>query len=124
MKIRNAIVILALSQVSGQAFAQSDAPPVKMTYSNTPTGKGNPNTIACRAPQKLAGSRMFGPEICKTNAVWAQYTKDGMDVAADGLRDVPSEKQRSLNPRACRSISSAGGGASNGMITNFSMLCD
>ncbi len=124
MKIHIATAFLAVSLMSGQAFAQSDAPPAKTIYAKTPTGEGDPNAISCRAPQKLTGSRMLGPEVCKLNAVWAQYAKDGMDVSADGRFDVPSEKQRSINPRACRSISSAGGGASNAMGTNFTMLCD
>lgn len=139
MKIRAVIAVVAVSCAAGQGHAFANIfsgkparvpveapapPPAKTIYSNTPTGQGSPNAIACRAPQKLVGSRMMGPEVCKPNAVWAQYRKDGMDVSADGLHDVPSEKHRSLNPRACRSISSAGGGASTGMTTNFTMLCD
>ena len=91
---------------------------------STPDGKGDPGAITCRPPQRLAESRMMGPEVCKTNAVWAQYAKDGMEVAADGIHDVPSEKFRSLNPRVCRPATMGGGGTSNAMTTNFSMICD
>lgn len=123
--MQTAIVFLGLSLICGQAAAHGDAPPpAKTIYANTPTGQGDPAAVSCRAPQKLAESRMRGPQVCKTNAVWAQYAKDGMDVSADGRFDVPSEKQRSLTPRACRSISSAGSGATSAMGTNFSMLCD
>ena len=116
MKIRVAFVFAAMSLIPGQMLAQANPA--------TPNGEGDPTAVTCRSPQKLPGSRMLGPEVCKTNAVWARYAKDGMDVSADGRFDVPSEKQRSLNPRACRSISSAGTGASSGMGTNFTMLCD
>lgn len=123
MKLHLAVMLLAVGVVSGPAQGQTETPPPKV-YPRTPSGEGDPNEVACRAPQKLASSRMLGPQVCKSNAEWAQYAKDGMDVSADGKFDVPSEKQRSLNPRACRSISSAGGGASSAMGTNFTMLCD
>jgi hypothetical protein len=123
MRNAAALAILVLSGAAAGAQTAPDAAPAK-SYSTTPDGRGDPGAITCRPPQKLVNSRMMGPEVCKTNAVWAQYAKDGMDVAADGVHDVPSEKFRSLNPRACRSISSSGGGASNAMTTNFSMICD
>ena len=125
MKVRNLVAVLALgfAAAQGQALAQTQAPPAK-TYMATPDGKGDPNAITCRPPQKLVSSRMMGPEVCKTNAVWAQYAKDGMEVAADGIHDVPSEKFRSLNPRVCRPATMGGCGTSAAMTTNFSMICD
>ena len=102
------------------AFAQSPA----KTYSNHPSGEGNPYAYTCRPPQLLPRSRLLGPEVCKTNAVWAQYRRDGMDVAADGTRDVQSERWRSVNPPACRPATMGGGGTLGAAQTNFSVICE
>ncbi len=59
------------------------------TYAAFPTGEGDPETITCRPPRPLPNSRLDGPEVCKQNSVWAQYRRDGMDVAPDGVHDVP-----------------------------------
>ena len=93
-------------------------------YSNTPDGKGDALAITCRPPQKLPGQRLLGPEVCKTNEVWARYAKDGMEVSADGIHDVPAEKFRSLNPRACHPATMGGGGTGGAFSTNFSQICD
>ena len=91
---------------------------------HTPTGEGDPDTMVCRAPQQVPGSRLSGPQVCKTNAVWARYRKDGMDVAPDGVHDVPSEKYRSAHPMACRPATAGGSSASNAMQTNLGMVCE
>lgn len=91
---------------------------------HTPTGEGLPELVVCRAPQPLPGSRLVGPRVCRTNAVWAQYHRDGMDVAPDGIHDVASEKYRSLHQSACRPASAGGSSASNAMQTNIGMICD
>ena len=49
-----------------------------------PRGDGDPDAVTCRAPQALPSSRLPGPEICKTNRVWAQLRADGKDVSPDG----------------------------------------
>ena len=104
------------------ALAQTVGP--AKTYSDSPTDQGGPYAITCRPPQALPGSRLLGPEVCKTNAVWARYRRDGMDVAPDGIHDVQSEKWRSINPQACHPVNMGGGSTSNAMVTNFTMLCD
>ena len=104
------------------ALARSVVP--GQTYSDSPTGEGAPLAITCRPPQVQPNSRLPGPEVCKTNAVWARYRKDGMDVAADGIHDVPSEKKRNINPQACRPATMGGGGTGGAMTTNFSMICE
>jgi hypothetical protein len=96
-------------------------PPV---MAQTPSGEGDPDAVSCRPPQILPGTRRRGPEVCKTNRVWAQYRKDGMDVAADGIHDVASEKWRSTNPMACRAATAGGSGTSTANQTNFSMICE
>jgi hypothetical protein len=92
--------------------------------SQSPDGAGDPNAITCRPPQVQAGTRLLGPEVCKVNSVWAQYRKDGMEVAADGIHDVHSEKWRSTNPQACHPATMGGGNTSTQMGTIFSMICE
>lgn len=89
----------------------------------TPDGAGDPLAISCRPPQQLPGSRLYGPKVCKTNAVWAQYKKDGMDVAPDGIHDVPSEKWRSINQPVCNNAPHGSGSTTNAMQTNFTPTC-
>lgn len=92
--------------------------------SSTPSGEGDPAQMVCRAPQALPGSRLLGPRVCKTNAVWAQYRKDGMDVAPDGIHDLASEKFRSSHPLACRPATAGGSSASTMNQANFGMICE
>ena len=89
-----------------------------------PDGSGDPNTITCRAPQLLPRSRLVGPEVCKTNATWARYRKDGMVVSADGRYDVPSEKWRTINPPTCHPATMGSSNTSNAMSTNLSSICE
>ena len=114
MKALAAAFLLALA---APAFAQPGR-------SASPDGTGDPNAITCRPPQPRPESRLPGPEVCKTNAVWAQYRKDGMDVAADGIHDVHSEKWRSTAPQACHPVNMGGSGTTTANLTNFSMLCE
>jgi hypothetical protein len=114
MRVLPVFTVLVLFAVA--ANAADDA--------HTPAGDGAPELVVCRAPQQLPGSRLTGPRVCRTNAVWAQYRRDGMDVAPDGIHDVQSEKYRSLHQGACRPASAGGSSASNAMQTNIGMICD
>lgn len=100
---------MAAAQTEAQTAAQTatEKSPPMMDY---PTGEGDPDAVTCRMPQPQTNSRLRGPKVCKTNAVWAQYRKDGMDVSADGGLDVPSEKSRSLYASSCQMV---GGGSVN-----------
>ena len=49
-----------------------------------PTGQGDPDAVTCRVPQILPGSRLAGPEVCKTNRVWAAMRAQHKDVSPDG----------------------------------------
>jgi hypothetical protein len=109
-----------LSGAPAQAIVTAPA----TVYSNNPNGEGDPNAITCRPPQTLLRSRLRGPEVCKTNAVWAQYRKDGMDVAADGIHDVASEKWRTIIPQVCHPATMGGSGTTNMNQANFSMICE
>jgi hypothetical protein len=106
--------LLMVMAIGGSALAQ----PAK-TYSKNPTGEGDPEAITCRPPMQLESSRLLGPEVCKPNAEWAQYAKDGMTVSADGRRDVPAR-----NTRSCQMVGSGGGGATNGAVLSTTMKCD
>jgi hypothetical protein len=119
LKVCNALLIAGLMLPASPASAQAPAREI----ATTPTGEGNPDGITCRPPQQLPGSRLLGPEVCKSNALWAQYRKDGMDVAADGIHDVPSEKTRSTNPMSCRPAFSGGGGTSTNQM-NMGTVCN
>ena len=113
MKI--ALGLLVLMAVGGGAGL---AQPAK-TYSKNPTGEGDPEAITCRPPLPLENSRLLGPEVCKPNAEWAQYLKDGMTVSADGRRDVPIKTATS-----CRSVGGGGGGATGGGAMSTQMRCE
>ena len=54
----------------------------------TPTGEGDPDAVTCRVPQLLPGSRLPGPEVCKTNSVWAKLRAEGQDISPDGTRVI------------------------------------
>src|SRR4051812_30416406 len=85
----------------------------------SPTGEGDPNAISCRPPQLIAGSRLRGPQVCRPNRVWAQYLRDGMDVAPDGIHDMPRSKAKSLT---CQTV--GGGGGNTGMAQNGATVCE
>lgn len=51
---------------------------------NTPSGVGDPDTTVCRAPQRIAGSDQFGPQVCLHNYEWWKVAMDGKDVTPDG----------------------------------------
>jgi hypothetical protein len=119
-----AFVLLSAPAFAEPAAAPADAQPAAKSYAGTPTGEGDPNAITCRPPQTLPGERLKGPEVRRTNAQWAQYRKDGMDVAADGIHFQPSEKMRSINPQACHPATMGGGGTSAMAQANFSLVCE
>jgi hypothetical protein len=117
-----ALCVPAMAETPGQGATVAVVPsPVSR---DTPDGNGDPLAIACRKPQVLPGSRLLGPEVCKLNAVWARYKRDGMDVAADGIHDVPSERWRSISPQPCRPATMGSGSTSTLMGTNFSVICE
>jgi hypothetical protein len=120
MRLLVAAVILALC---APALAQT-APVASRVNAVSPSGEGEPNAITCRPPQTVPGSRLLGPEVCRTNAVWAQYRKDGVELTADGAHYAPSEKRRSINMQNCRTPGFTGGGTSNQMTASFGMVCD
>lgn len=101
---RAVLLTLCLLAIASAAGAQSAA---DKTYAAFPTGDGDPDAITCRPPQPLPDSRLRGPEVCKKNAVWARYRRDGMDVASDGIHDVAFGGKNGIN---C-SVTATPGGA-------------
>jgi hypothetical protein len=51
---------------------------------DTPSGEGDPNTIVCRAPQRIADGGQLGPQACGHNYEWKQLAINGKDLAPDG----------------------------------------
>jgi len=88
----------------------------------SPTGEGDPDQVTCRAPQQMPNSRLLGPRVCRSNATWARYHRDGMDIAPDGIHDTADEKYRSTHPRSCHA--SGGGSSGTSMATGLGMTCD
>jgi hypothetical protein len=66
------------------------ADPVVMP--DTPSGTGDPNTMVCRASQRISDGDQLGPKICGYNHEWWQLTAHGKDLAPDGtVIDRPME---------------------------------
>jgi beta-lactamase regulating signal transducer with metallopeptidase domain len=79
------------------------------------------DTLVCRRPQQLAGSRFLGPRVCLQQSEWQALADRGKDIAPDGrtLIDLAAfEKDRSLNAPSCRQTV-MGAGASTAGTTNF-----
>ena len=104
--------------------APAEAVGVAPQVSAMPTGEGEPFLVTCRPPQTLPGSRLKGPEVCKTNQVWAQYRRDGMEPAADGIHDVRGEKWRSIHPPVCHPATMGGGSTVAMGYAVFTPICD
>jgi hypothetical protein len=66
------------------AGAASDAATEPVVMANTPSGAGDPNTVVCRAPQRIADGGQFGPESCGHNYEWLKLAMNGKDLAPDG----------------------------------------
>ena len=110
------MLLLSLALIAAPALAQDKS------YSVFPTGEGDPDAITCRPPQRTAGDRLPGPEVCKKNSVWAQYRRDGMDVAPDGKHDITLKSDNRGPGRNCRNVGGAGGATGGGAVLN--MTCD
>ena len=80
--------------------------------SRHPDGTGDPDATTCRPPQPLPGSRMMGPQVCKTNSQWALLRKNGQDISPDGSQIISEARAG-----ATMSCTTAGGGASGGGMT-------
>ncbi|HEX4178481.1 MAG TPA: M56 family metallopeptidase, partial [Rhizomicrobium sp.] len=49
-----------------------------------PQGNGDPDSVTCRIPETLPGSRLPGPRVCQTNRQWASLRARHEDITPDG----------------------------------------
>ena len=110
------LLILSLLMLTAPAWAQDKS------YAAFPTGEGDPDAVTCRPPQRIQGERLPGPEVCKKNSVWAQYRRDGMDVAPDGKHDITLRASNVGPGRNCHPVGGAGGSTGGG--ANVNMVCE
>ncbi|MDB5734151.1 MAG: hypothetical protein JWP16_1183 [Alphaproteobacteria bacterium] len=102
--------------VPAAPVASTDAPSSlqQVVVAITPTGQGNPDAVTCRLPQTLPGSRLPGPEVCRTNQVWASLRERGAEISADGhsIYIVDEfQRRRILSGQNCRNTGISGGGS-------------
>jgi hypothetical protein len=91
--------------------AQPAAPPAQPTAKEvvlalSPTGDGDPEAVTCRVPQQLPGSRLPGPQVCKTNRVWAELRANREEISPDGKMIVYLDdfrRQKAGEPN-CRDV--------------------
>lgn len=119
--MRGTILLVCALLLASPALAQTPALTEK-EVSGQPTGEGDPQEVVCRRPMPIPNRRLMGPRVCKKNAVWAQYREDGMEVSADGTRDIPAGK----STQNCRAqAGGAGGGGSTSMARSMgSIVCE
>jgi hypothetical protein len=72
--------------VSTAPLAQPAAKQVLLALD--PMGEGDPDAVTCRVPQRLPGSRLPGPQVCRTNRVWASLRAQREDISPDGAMIV------------------------------------
>lgn len=87
----------------------------------SPAASAASDTLVCRRPQQLAGSRFMGPRVCLHQSEWQTLANRGKDVAPDGrtLIDLAAfEKDRSLNAPSCRQTV-MGAGATTAVSATF-----
>ena len=69
-----------------------------------PQGNGDPDSVTCRLPEALPGSRLPGPRVCQTNRQWAELRARHEDIAPDGqsvIRPDGSEEHAGYLVRNC-----------------------
>jgi len=81
--------IIADQQVSPDASAKPKEADEPVVMANTPGGESDPNTIVCRAPQRIAVTNQFGEEACGHNYEWKKLALSGKDLAPDDKTLIP-----------------------------------
>jgi hypothetical protein len=66
-----------------------------------PRGEGDPDAVTCRLPQALPGSRLTGPEVCKTNRIWAELRAQGRQISPDGRTLMATAQRFGGQPAIC-----------------------
>jgi hypothetical protein len=113
------VAVEATSQPSSEAPAPDIAPPAaamasvppspppaakQVMIALNPMGDGDPDAVTCRVPQTLPGSRLPGPQVCKSNREWAALRANRQDISPDGtmivyLEDFQRQKAIASNCR-------------------------
>jgi beta-lactamase regulating signal transducer with metallopeptidase domain len=73
--------------VASAASSITPAPPAAVKdvlVALYPQGNGEPDSLTCRSPEALPGSRLPGPKVCQTNRRWASLRARREDIAPDG----------------------------------------
>jgi beta-lactamase regulating signal transducer with metallopeptidase domain len=70
-----------------------------------PSGKGDPDAVICRVPRYLPGSRLKGPEVCKTNRIWALLRTQQWEIGPDGVSLISTAN--TVKPRTLASLAAA-----------------
>lgn len=61
------------------------------------------DTIVCRPPQQLRGSRLLGPQVCMPRQEWDRLAAQGLQLMPDGRTIAAGyEREHSLNAPSCR----------------------
>ena len=86
-----------------------------------PQGNGDPDSVTCRSPEPLPGSRLPGPRVCQTNRQWASLRARHEDITPDGAGIIlpdGSERQAGFAALNCarESITSTGPGISTAIF--------
>ena len=108
----------AMPEVAGKTVPQSTSISAKAPVIDT-------DTVICRLPQHLPGSRFSGPSVCLPKSRWDTLRAEGKDISADGLSVLAvadGEKRRTLDPFGCVP-SNVHPTATTGFLTTFSSFC-
>ena len=100
----------AVTAVAAGAPLSPPPPAKQVMIALNPTGNGDPDAVTCRVPQTLPGSRLPGPQVCRTNRVWATLRANREDISPDGAMIVYLEdfqRQRAMASN-CRTYFSGG----------------
>lgn len=92
-----------------------------------PQGDGDPDSITCRSPEALPGSRLPGPKVCQTNRQWARLRARHQDIGPDGQNIIlpdGSERHAGYAVLNCaRSRISGASGYANNLLSAPASFC-
>ncbi|HVW74677.1 MAG TPA: M56 family metallopeptidase [Rhizomicrobium sp.] len=73
-----------LAAVAANTVSSSPAGVRDVVMALYPQGRGDPDSVTCRVPEALPGSRLPGPKVCQTNRQWASLRARHEDITPDG----------------------------------------
>jgi beta-lactamase regulating signal transducer with metallopeptidase domain len=75
-----------------------------------------PDSVVCRVPQQLPGSRFYGPKVCMTKSDWYELNTLGKDIGPDGRQIVENDDYEKQRLRSSSGCMTSPGSPSNGPI--------